>query len=170
MKGLLVRVAADQSEIGGQYNSPMDSETKEFAYVAIPETQSVRSQYAKPYSLVEDAVKTFGRSIPNRLIDQYKSMHLDPDFEHLTYGDEKQRGKQITDYLKEDDLIVFYAGLQDIHNHRPLVYAIIGLYVIKEIVNAIDIPEPRWHENAHTRYRPDAADLFACPGLKFPFI
>ena len=99
MKGLLVRVAADQSEIGGQYNGPENSETGDFAYVAIPETKKekenrlVRLEYVKPYSLVEDAVKRFDKSIPDRLVNN-KSMHLDPDFEHLTYGDHKQRGRQ----------------------------------------------------------------------------
>jgi len=154
MKGLLVRVAADQTNIGGKYNGPVDSNTKTFAYVAIRESKRIRSgQYKKLYQLVNGSVSKFGQSLPKRLVDE--PMHLDPDFEHLTYGDENQRGKQITDHVEEGDLIVFYAGLQDIYNHRPLVYAIIGLYVIDEIVeNISQIPEPRWNENAHTRLIP----------------
>jgi hypothetical protein len=36
---------------------------------------------------------------------------LDPDFEHLTYGDQGQRAAQIKQKLGPGDLLVFYAGL-----------------------------------------------------------
>ena len=35
MKGLLVRVAADTTEVGGGWNGPVDSKTGEFVYVPI---------------------------------------------------------------------------------------------------------------------------------------
>jgi hypothetical protein len=78
-------------------------------------------------------------------------MHLDPDFANLTYGDQGQRARQVEDKLSTGDLIVFYAGLRDIQPSTRLVYAIIGLYVVDEIVSATSVPSWRSDENAHTR-------------------
>jgi hypothetical protein len=85
-------------------------------------------------------------------------MHLDPDFEHLTYGDGGSRANQIKGKLKRRDLLVFYSGLKDVHSSIRLVYAIIGLYVIDEIVPANKVPLSRRHENAHTRRKYPRAD------------
>jgi hypothetical protein len=42
------------------------------------------------------------------------NMHLDPDFQNLTYGDRGDwRGKEISQ-LKEGDFLAFYAGLRPI--------------------------------------------------------
>jgi hypothetical protein len=78
-------------------------------------------------------------------------MHLDPDFDHLTYGDVNERAKQISNKLGSGDLLVFYAGLQSTLPADGLVYALIGLYVIEEIVFAASVPASRRDENAHTR-------------------
>jgi hypothetical protein len=48
VKGLLVRVAADQSEGGGNWNGPVDSETGEFVYVSIPDDSTMRAGLEKP--------------------------------------------------------------------------------------------------------------------------
>jgi hypothetical protein len=149
MRGLLVRVGADQSEGGGWWNAPADGNTHAFAYVAIPETKPVRQGHPKPYSLVAPAVHRLGRKLPLALSSA--NMHLDPDFSHLTYGDQGERAKQIGSKLSKGDLLVFYAGLADIHPASRLVYAIIGVYVIAEIVVATGVPRARWGENAHTR-------------------
>ena len=42
---------------------------------------------------------------------------------------------------------------------RPLIYALIGLYVVEEIVLAKSIPRSRWAENAHTRRVPGEGDI-----------
>lgn len=149
MNALLVRVGADQSEGGGYFNGPVDSRTREFAYVPIPETREVQRGMAKPYSLFAHSLKPFGIPLPNNLADV--AMHLDPDFANLTYGDQGQRALQIQEKLTMGDLIVFYAGLQDTQPSSRLVYAIIGLYVIDHIVSAMSVPFSRWDENAHTR-------------------
>jgi hypothetical protein len=88
-------------------------------------------------------------------------MHLDPDFDTLTYGDQGSRADQIQRKLSPGDLLVFYAGLRDVHKNPRLVYAIIGFYVIDAILPATSIPQTRWHENAHTRrvLPPDANDV-----------
>jgi len=149
MKGLLIRVGADLSPGGGRWNSPADAETGEFAYVPIPEGRNRWSDLEKPYELVSGAVEHFGRVLPRHLSSAH--MHLDPDFDYLTYGDQGQRAAQIQSKLGPGDLIVFYAGLANLHPPPKLIYAIIGLYVIDEIVPAHEVPKSRWHENAHTR-------------------
>ncbi len=149
MRGLLVRIGADLSEVGGGFNGPINSETREFVYVPIPEARErmARQGMERPYALMlgyEDV------HVPHRL--QGWNMHLDPDFGYLTYGDEGRKGAKIRT-LCPGDFLVFYAGLRD-RNHTDgdeLVYAIVGFYVIKEIRNAGDIEEDRYDENAHTR-------------------
>src|SRR2546421_10279095 len=148
MKALLVRVGADQSDGGGSWNGPVDSRSGEFAYVAIPEESSCHPGLYKPYSALDPFLRSIGYPLPNELAD--KNMHLDPDFTHLTYGDQGERAKQILK-LSEGDLIVFYSGLKDLHKNPQLVYALIGLYVIDAILPAMGIPRGRWDENAHTR-------------------
>ena len=79
-------------------------------------------------------------------------MHLDPDFEYLTYGDNgDSRGSGMKE-MQKDDLLVFYGGLQPIRPWEDnLVYALVGLFVVKEVVLATKVPKERLHENAHTR-------------------
>ena len=149
MKGLLVRVAADQSEGGGNWNGPADSGSGNFVYVAIPESSSVHSGLNKPYAGLSRPLADFGVALPPHLARN--DMHLDPDFNHLTYGDQGERAKQIRTKVGPGDLLVFYAGMQDIQLGRGLIYAIIGLYVIEDIVPALSVPVARRDENAHTR-------------------
>jgi len=86
-------------------------------------------------------------------------MHLDPDFEMLTYGDTHPRSAPLKN-MRKGDFIVFYAGLRSLDtNHNQLVYALIGFYWVNEVVRAVDVPETRWHENAHTRRVADNSDI-----------
>ena len=81
-------------------------------------------------------------------------MHLDPDFEYLTYGDIGEpghRGAQIKEKLCCGDLLVFYGSFRDVNPNPRLVYAIIGLYEIDSVIAANSIPTSHWNENAHTR-------------------
>ena len=149
MKGLLVRVGADQSDDGGKWNGTVNSTTGRFVYVAIPEKKRVRKGLEKPYRLVEPALTRFAKQLPSHLADRH--MHLDPDFNHLTYGDVRQRAKQIRNKVGCGDLLVFYAGLRDTNDSHRLVYAIIGLYVVKKIRFAREIPSRDADINAHTR-------------------
>jgi hypothetical protein len=149
MKALLVRVGADQSDGGGYWNGPVDSTSGEFVYVPIPDDGPFHPGLAKPYSALAAHLGSKWPSLPLDLARL--DTHLDPDFAHLTYGDQGERAKQISTKLGNGDLIVFYAGLNDIHPNPQLVYALIGLYVIDVIVPAKSVLQPRWHENAHTR-------------------
>ena len=149
MRALLVRVAADQSQGGGSWNGPACSKSAQFVYVAIPETSPTHRGLHKPYANLTGYLTRMGSKLPAHLGPQ--NMHIDPDFDHLTYGDGGERGKQIATKLGQDDLLVFYAGMQDIHASQGLIYALIGLYVIKDIVPAVCVPTADRDRNAHTR-------------------
>jgi hypothetical protein len=159
VNALLVRVAADTSEVGGSWNGPVDSRSHDFVYVAIPEGRPVHSGLEKPFSALEPALTRFGVELPAHLRE--RQMHLDPDFSHLTYGDVGQRAKQIRANLSAGDWVVFYAGLADVRGASRLVYAMIGLFVVDELVLARDIPACDRDVNAHSRrvLGPEAEDL-----------
>jgi hypothetical protein len=132
----------------------------EFAYVTIRESakRRLRDGLARYYDEFISIAAHFSEQLPAGLLGT--PTHLDPDFEYLTYGDQGQRGKRITTVLDVDDLLVFFAGLRPVDGpSRPLIYAIIGLYVIDEIVSAVSIPETRWIENAHTRRVPTDGEI-----------
>jgi len=160
MKAILVRIGVDHSY--GRWNAPADPATRRFLYVPIPEKPGTRfhpgckhvysdllpsiERFAADYSL--DAVADL--RWPQLL--ERRAMHLDPDFDHLTYGDVgNRRGSHIRE-MDRGDLIVFYAGLRSLRRQdRQLIYALVGLYVVDEVVSVADVAERRWNENAHTR-------------------
>lgn len=151
MKAILVRIGIDQAY--GGWNAPVDPSTWEYAYVPIPEGQGTKCHRGleRHYAECVGPVCRFGVvQLPTALAD--RMMHLDPDFETLTYGDNgRRRGAGLTT-MGRGDMLVFYAGLKPIQpcGHR-LVYALVGLYVVEEVVWARDVPRARWGENAHTR-------------------
>jgi len=149
VRALLVRVGADQTEAGGLWNGPADSKTGRFVYVPIRESCKVNEGFKWNYDILNPDLSSMGCRLPDHLKGQ--PMHLDPDFSYLTYGDQGVRGSQISEKLKSDDLLVFYAAFKDVSGDFHLVYALIGLFVIQRIVPAADIPQKQWYVNAHTR-------------------
>ena len=149
MTALLVRVGADQSTGGGSWNGPIDSSSNEFAYVSIPETKPIRAGMEKPYKSLVPVLSKFGVDLPAHLASQH--MHLDPDFDYLTYGDQGKRAKQLSQKVRnKGDMIAFYAGLKDVRG-KQLIYAIIGLFIVDEIILASKMPTPALNTNAHSR-------------------
>lgn len=113
---------------------------------------------ARHYDEFIPVANRFGERLPEALIGQ--PTHLDPDFDELTYGDQGNRGKRIYSLLTSGDLLAFFAALRRADGPpRPLIYALIGLYVIEEIIPAISVPIERWSENAHTRRVPGDGDI-----------
>ena len=164
MNGLLVRVGIDSTD--GGWNAPMRLATGEFAYITITDTKPPRDGLARHFDEFIPVAKRFGEQVPPQLLGT--PTHLDPDFAELTYGDQGQRGKRITSLLTTGDLLAFFAALRPVDGAaRPLVYALVGLYVIKEIVSAKSVPQSRWAENAHTRRVPTDTDIIvrAHPGV-----
>lgn len=149
MNGLLIRVGVDQSLGGGLWNAPIDARSNKFVYVSIPETKTVREGMERPYSALNPLLSEFGVDLPNHLTRQH--MHLDPDFDYLTYGDQGERAKQLLEKVKNTgDIIVFYAGLRDVRERR-LIYAMIGLFFIDKITLATEISTLHLDTNAHSR-------------------
>lgn len=169
MKAILIRVGIDQAY--GKWNAPVDESTGEFVYVPIPESSKTvfHAKMGRPYSEVIPHLENFSSihgidlyehlKFPRPLLQE--QMHLDPDFETLTYGDQgARRGASLLKF-KQGDLLVFYAGLKPIHKSKQkLIYALVGIFVVNEIVMAKDIPQNKWRENAHTRKtNPGAMDV-----------
>ncbi len=158
MNALLCRVGADLSRSGGSWNGLVDTQSGKFIYAAIPEAQPVHAGMEKFYTALAPLISEFGGTLPQHLLARH--MHLDPDFDHLTYGDQGERAKQLSANLAVGDLLVFYAGLSDVHA-KKLVYAIIGLYVVEGFVMATELTSTARRINAHARrlLQPDAQDL-----------
>lgn len=159
MKAILVRIGVDQAY--GSWNAPLDPDSGQFVYVPIPEKAGTQFQpgLERPYTEVLPVLTRFSEERALRLNDDLgfptelstALMHLDPDFNHLTYGDRGDRRGVEIKALGEGDLIVFYAGLRSIRRSRWLTYALIGLYVVDHIVMALDVSPTYWNKNAHTR-------------------
>lgn len=159
MKGILVRIGADQDYCG--WNAPYDPASGRFFYVPIPEPagafhpgcERLYDEVVDPLAafLRECATPTMARRFPIAA-KRGQPMHLDPDFEHLTYGDNGAvRGRDVRK-LAAGDLLVFYSGLRSLDRaQRDLVYAITGLYVVDEVLSVHEVASERRAENAHTR-------------------
>ena len=81
-------------------------------------------------------------------------MHLDPDFEHCTYGDHGRRAAQLA-RLERSDVIVFYASLRGA-GQRELVYALVGQLTVDRHVLAGEIRDPSL--NVHAQRNPVVPD------------
>jgi hypothetical protein len=160
MKGLLVRIGVDKTY--GRWNAPVDEASGRFVYVPIPERiglpfhPNLERRYDEILPALVKFCQTYKRDLdadlrfPRELM--HHAMHLDPDFGELTYGDESgRRGARMVGMV-EGDLLVFYAGLRPIYpSQHKLIYAMVGLYVVDEVVRVQDIGSDRWGQNAHTR-------------------
>ncbi|MCG2658966.1 MAG: hypothetical protein L6437_01810 [Kiritimatiellae bacterium] len=130
MKAILVRVGIDAT--AGGWNAPVDAKTGTFVYVPIPETSEwVIPGKERPYSEVVPALKKMGVDLPRHLLQE--SMHLDPDFKTLTYGDMPRRGAPLKS-MQNGDVLAFYAGLKSLSDAANLVYALIGIFFIEEVL------------------------------------
>lgn len=160
MKGILVRVGADGTDGGGNWLGPVDPDSGRFAYIPIPEnTSEFHPGCERRFDEVADSLLGFLSELRapdaywRRRIDAKRGrpMHLDPDYEHLTYGDLGDvRGRDLREF-KRDDLIVFYSGLRPMRPASELIYAVVGVFVVDEVVLAPSVDDGRRHENAHTR-------------------
>lgn len=174
---MLVRVGIDQAY--GKWNGPVDPVTHEFVYIPIPEERATRPDLATPYSTVAKSLAAFaeGRvvdakacALPPPLLGRH--MHLDPDFQRLSYGNNPNSRGDIINSLTKNDVVVFYAGLRPcrpggVERSGNLIYAIIGMYWVSEVVELKTVEPARWHENAHTRRvtpTPEDVIVRAAPG------
>lgn len=156
MNGLLIRVGIDASD--GNWNAPVRVANGEFAYITITDSREHHSGLAKYYEEFIPALNRFNTALPEHL--NGRVTHLDPDFSYLSYGDQGQRGRRICEHVGPGDFLAFFAAFRPVDAPaRPLVYALIGILMVDEIVSAQDVPELRWHENAHTRRKAKPDDI-----------
>ena len=119
LKGILVRVGIDSTY--GKWNAPVEPDSMDYFYLPIPENSKLKiitcfeRRYGDIIPFIEKFTAKHGivlfkdLDFPGFLLNQ--NMHLDPDFEHLTYGDNgERRGKGVAS-LEQGDFIVFYSGL-----------------------------------------------------------
>lgn len=161
MRAVLVRIAVDASY--GGWHGPVDPDTGDFVYVPIPESEGTafHPECRRPYAELVPALEKFESRCPETPSAKHvrlppnlagAAMHLDPDFEHMTYGDVgNRRGAELAT-MSAGDLVVFYAGLRPVRRceHR-LIYALVGAFMVDEVVGASAVPPRRFAENAHTR-------------------
>jgi hypothetical protein len=81
----------------------------------------------------------------NELLGQ--EMHLDPDFDFLTYGDNgARRGKGVAG-LERGDFIAFFSSLRPTRDcEHTLIYALIGFYRVREVCWAKSVGRERSHQ------------------------
>lgn len=161
MRATLVRVGVDQT--AGGWNAPVDPASGAFVYVPIPDDGPFHAGMRRPYRELQAPLDAFaaarGRAgddalaLPPALAR--RAMHLDPDFEHLTYGDNGDRRGRGVSELARGDVVAFFAGLRPLGAAGPgtLCYGLIGLYRVAEVLRVPAIARDRWRENAHTRRR-----------------
>lgn len=165
-RALLVRVGIDST--AGSWNAPIHPDTGEYVYVPIPESRRMREGLDRRYEETKPAIERLSDkygadlSLPEHLAG--RSMHLDPDFEHLTYGDANARASQLSG-LSAGDILVFYASFEPLPGMEPEypknnVYALIGLFHLEESPTTVmdessgeiqGIAADQFKTNAHLR-------------------
>ncbi len=152
-----MRVGIDQT--CGGFNSPVDSDSGDYLYIPIPQFETpCKPGLETPYSIMRPNLEAWNTKhganvlLPKNLWSE--NMHLDPDFENLTYGDQKTgRGANLSK-LSSGDFLAFYASFRNTKENM-LIYAIFGVYFINEVISISDIAttidKKIFSSNAHLR-------------------
>jgi hypothetical protein len=127
---VLIRVGVDTG--AGGIHGPLFADGS-FEYIPIPDRfGSTNGVDARTYGTVlggkhEPLINYF----PTRRRSKYKDqpIHFDPEFESFTYGDPSTLKSRLKT-LQENDLLVFYAGLQGWDFHRDPALYIIGFFSV----------------------------------------
>ncbi len=145
-RGILLRVGIDSQS--GEWNAPCCNDGR-FCYVPIPYGRNSERgpAFDHYYSEFKPYVEHMGVEWPSPLSG---TCHLDPDFVHLTHGDQGARGMRIREFISAGDFIVFWSGLRSVHTKEIRCF-IIGFYTVSCVVNASEVGSLDAHRNAHTR-------------------
>jgi hypothetical protein len=112
MKAMLLRVAIDK---GTDRTLGPIFEDGSFEFIPISEGD-VKSKEDRTYkNTLGRTGKPLATYLPKRI--ENRAMHYDPEFESFTYGDPTGKRKYLIK-LKENDLLVFYAGLTPFNNKK----------------------------------------------------
>lgn len=145
-KALLLSIAVDTTKAGGGFRAPFHPNGT-YEYIPIPEYATKADEKTFKHYIEGKAGETaFGNARGNRLnepiIDSMPksrrtklgriAIHCDPDFKHITYGDNpaNSRGKKVAE-LDPGDLLVFCPSLENYENsdHGRFV---IGYFTVKQ--------------------------------------
>ena len=130
MKAMLIRVGIDKGTDGAL--APIFNDGS-FEYIPLSE-KNVDTLEKKTFGNTKGLNgKYFIQYLPKKIKD--RKLHLDPEFETFTYGDQTVKRNYLLK-LEEGDLLVFYAGLTPYKNqvHREGLY-IIGYFKVDKVVN-----------------------------------
>lgn len=151
MQALLLRVGLDNGSGGGL--API-YEDGTFEYIPIPENYETTQQQT-----FNDVTTRDGRSYAEYVSTDNEStpLHLDPEFVTYTYGDPTRKRSQLAE-LAEDDLLIFYAGLEPEASEGHQRLYVIGYFTV-DTVHELDDKTPteraglfdRLADNAHVR-------------------
>lgn len=151
MQALLLRVGLDHGSGGGL--API-YEDGPFEYIPIPESYETTQQQTFDEVTTRDG-RPYAEYVGSN--NEASPLHLDPEFKTYTYGDPTRKRSQLAE-LTEDDLLIFYAGLQpeDSESH-PRLY-VIGYFTV-DTVHKLDDKTPteraelfdQLSDNAHVK-------------------
>jgi hypothetical protein len=151
MQALLLRVGLDSGSGGGL--API-YEDGTFEYIPIPESYETTEQQT-----FDEVTTQAGESYAKYVSSDNESspLHLDPEFTTYTYGDPTRKRSQLAE-LTEDDLLIFYAGLEpEASEGHPRLY-VIGYFTVDAVHKLDDKTSAeranlfdRLDNNAHTK-------------------
>lgn len=130
MKAMLLRIGIDKGTDGTLGPIFQDGS---FEYIPISEGDS-QSKEDRTY---KNTIGRTGKPLSIYLLKKIenRTLHLDPEFETFTYGDPTSKRNYLLK-LREDDLLIFYAGLSPFQNEKQKTgLYIIGYFTIKEVID-----------------------------------
>lgn len=169
MKAMLLRVGIDKSSDG--VLSPIFSDGS-FEYIPLSEKDENSIEKRTYKEIVGRKGYQLSYYLPEKVA--IREVHLDPEFNAFTYGDEGRKAVYLRN-LMPGDLLVFYAGLRPYENDRysEALY-IIGYFVIMDIIDFKDKHKPdnkysiknirqKYPSNSHPK-RSDVRDMVLVVG------
>ena len=134
MKAMLLRVGIDKGTDGAL--API-FKNGSFEYIPLSE-KNLKTSEKKTFDNTRGLNGRYlSHYLPKKIID--RKLHLDPEFNTFTYGDQTVKRNYLLK-LKEGDLLVFYAGLTPYKNqvHKEGLY-IIGYFDVEMVVDFNDL-------------------------------
>ena len=153
---VLIRVGVDTG--AGGIHSPLFADGS-FEYIPIPDRfGSTNGVDSRTYGTAlgkkrEPLINYFPTRLRSKCKDQ--SIHFDPEFESFTYGDPSTLKSRLKT-LKENDLLVLYAGLEGWDFHCDPALYIIGFFS----VSCAGLPDQLGEKFGSTKWREHFAKNF----------
>lgn len=130
MKAMLLRVGIDKGTDGAL--APIFSNGS-FEYIPLSEKNSKTIEKRTFETTLGNKGIPFSKYLPKKI--KKRKLHLDPEFETFTYGDQTIKRNYLLK-LEKNDYLVFYAGLTPFENnvYEEALY-IIGYLEVEEVID-----------------------------------